>query len=211
LQVIERVVEVEPDKAAIVEQLRQQMKVEMEQQQQQLEGQALEAARQEAEARAKQQLEVSRTAAHAPLARPIKERNCLLNLLSSLTCLCKMLLQLPDEAQAVACRCIQCCACLSELCAATRHRDCPVQALMAASNASNEQRLALREDLKLQLANMRAMQEAAEKAKAEQQELLTRIAAMESKVKHGCDPSCCRATCKLKAWSMFSTHSLVLP
>ena len=58
VQVIERLVEVEPDKAAIVEQLRQQMKAEMEQHQQQLEGQALEAARQEAEARAKQQLEV---------------------------------------------------------------------------------------------------------------------------------------------------------
>lgn len=57
-QVVERVVEVEPDKAAMVEQLRQQMKQEMEQHQQQLEGQALEAARQEAEARAKQQLEV---------------------------------------------------------------------------------------------------------------------------------------------------------
>lgn len=59
MQVVERVVEVEPDKAAIVEQLRQQMKVEMEQHQQQLEGQALEAARQAAEASAKQQLEVS--------------------------------------------------------------------------------------------------------------------------------------------------------
>jgi len=58
LQVIERVVEVEPDKAALVEQLRQQMKEEMEQHQQQLDGQALEAARQEAETRAKQQLEV---------------------------------------------------------------------------------------------------------------------------------------------------------
>lgn len=58
------------------------------------------------------------------------------------------------------------------------------QALMAASNASNEQRLALREDLKRQLADMRAMQEAAERAKAEQQELLARIAAMESKVWH---------------------------
>jgi hypothetical protein len=58
MQVVERVVEVEPDKAAIVEQLRQQMKVEMEQHQQQLEGQALEAARQAAEASAKQQLEV---------------------------------------------------------------------------------------------------------------------------------------------------------
>lgn len=55
---------------------------------------------------------------------------------------------------------------------------------MAASNASNEQRLALREDLKRQLADMRAMQEAAEHAKAEQQELLARIAAMESKVRH---------------------------
>jgi hypothetical protein len=58
------------------------------------------------------------------------------------------------------------------------------QALMAASNASNEQRLALREDLKRQLADMRAMQEAAERTKAEQQELLARIAAMESKVGH---------------------------
>lgn len=58
VQIVERVVEVEADKAAIVEQLRQQMKQEMEQHQQQLEGQALEAARQEAEARAKQQLEV---------------------------------------------------------------------------------------------------------------------------------------------------------
>lgn len=59
MQVFERVVEVEADKAALVEQLRAQMKVEMEaQQQQQLEGQALEAARQEAEARARQQLEV---------------------------------------------------------------------------------------------------------------------------------------------------------
>lgn len=55
---------------------------------------------------------------------------------------------------------------------------------MAASNASNEQRLALREDLKRQLADMRAMQDAAEKTKAEQQELLARIAAMESKVSH---------------------------
>lgn len=54
---------------------------------------------------------------------------------------------------------------------------------MAASNASNEQRLALREDLKRQLADMRSMQEAAERAKAEQQELLARIAAMESKVR----------------------------
>lgn len=53
---------------------------------------------------------------------------------------------------------------------------------MAASNASNEQRLALREDLKRQLADMRTMQDAAERAKAEQQELLARIAAMESKV-----------------------------
>jgi hypothetical protein len=69
-QVVERVVEVEPDKAAIVEQLRQQMKEEMEQQQQQLEGQALEAARQEAEARAKQQLEVTcEHDAHATMAR----------------------------------------------------------------------------------------------------------------------------------------------
>jgi hypothetical protein len=58
-QVVERVVEVEPDKAALVEQLRAQMKAEMEaQQEQQLQGQALEAARQEAEARARQQLEV---------------------------------------------------------------------------------------------------------------------------------------------------------
>jgi hypothetical protein len=54
---------------------------------------------------------------------------------------------------------------------------------MATSNASNEQRLALREDLKQQLADMRAMQEAAERAKVEQQELLARIAAMESKVR----------------------------
>jgi hypothetical protein len=54
---------------------------------------------------------------------------------------------------------------------------------MAASNASNEQRLALREDLKRQLADMRAMQEEAEKTKAEQEELLARIAAMESKVR----------------------------
>lgn len=53
---------------------------------------------------------------------------------------------------------------------------------MAASNASNEQRLALREDLKRQLADMRAMQEAAEQTKAEQEDLLARIAAMESKV-----------------------------
>jgi hypothetical protein len=60
VQVVERVVEVEPDKAALVEQLRAQMKAEMEaQQEQQLQGQALEAARQEAEARARQQLEVS--------------------------------------------------------------------------------------------------------------------------------------------------------
>ena len=58
-QVVERVVEVEPDKAALVEQLRAQMKAEMQaQQEQQLQGQALEAARQEAEARARQQLEV---------------------------------------------------------------------------------------------------------------------------------------------------------
>lgn len=71
-----------------------------------------------------------------------------------------------------------------KLCVAAPLHGRPVQALMAASNASNEQRLALRDDLKRQLANMRAMQEAAEKAKAEQQELLTRIAAMESKVKH---------------------------
>ncbi len=70
-------------------------------------------------------------------------------------------------------------------CAAWCHTSCwtCVQALMAASNASNEQRLALREDLKRQLADMRAMQEAAERAKAEQQELLARIAAMESKVR----------------------------
>jgi hypothetical protein len=67
---------------------------------------------------------------------------------------------------------------------------------MAASNASNEQRLVLREDLKRQLANMRAMQEAAEKAKAEQQELLTRIAAMESKVQMIIIPS--RAALQLK-------------
>jgi hypothetical protein len=53
---------------------------------------------------------------------------------------------------------------------------------MAASNASNEQRLALREDLKRQIGDMRAMQEAAERDKAEQQELLARIAAMEGKV-----------------------------
>jgi hypothetical protein len=66
LQVVERVVEVEPDKAALVEQLRAQMKAEMEaQQEQQLQGQALEAARQEAEARARQQLEVSAEAAAA--------------------------------------------------------------------------------------------------------------------------------------------------
>jgi hypothetical protein len=56
---------------------------------------------------------------------------------------------------------------------------------MAASNASNEQRLALREDLKRQLADMRAMQEEAEKTKAEQEELLARIAAMASKVRGG--------------------------
>lgn len=55
---------------------------------------------------------------------------------------------------------------------------------MAASDASNGQRLALREDLKRQIAGMRAMQEAAEVDKREQQELLERIAAMESKV--GC-------------------------
>lgn len=59
IQVIERVVEVEPDKAALVEQLRAQIKAELEaQQQQQLGEQAMEAARQEAESRAKQQLEV---------------------------------------------------------------------------------------------------------------------------------------------------------
>ncbi|WIA28846.1 hypothetical protein OEZ86_011372 [Tetradesmus obliquus] len=116
VQVVERVVEVEPDKAALVEQLRAQMKAEMEaQQEQQLQGQALEAARQEAEARARQQLE----------------------------------------------------------------------SLMTASNATEEQRLALREALKGQIANMRALQAAAEKDKQEQQELLARIAAMEGKVLHG--------------------------
>jgi kinesin family protein 3/17 len=59
-RVVERAVEVEPDKAALVQQLREQVKQELEQQQQQLEGQALEVARQEAEARARQQLEVRR-------------------------------------------------------------------------------------------------------------------------------------------------------
>lgn len=59
-QVVERIIEVEPDKAALVEQLRAQMKAEVEaQQQQQLDEQALEEARQQAEARARQQLEVS--------------------------------------------------------------------------------------------------------------------------------------------------------
>lgn len=59
-----------------------------------------------------------------------------------------------------------------------------LQSLMAASNATEEQRKALREELKSQIASMRALEEEAEKEKAEQQELLTRIAAMESKV--GC-------------------------
>ena len=59
MQVVERVLEVEPDKAALVAQLREQVKAELEaKQQQQLVGQALETARQEAEARARQQLEV---------------------------------------------------------------------------------------------------------------------------------------------------------
>jgi hypothetical protein len=53
---------------------------------------------------------------------------------------------------------------------------------MTASNATDEQRLALREALKGQIANMRALQAAAEKDKQEQQELLARIAAMEGKV-----------------------------
>lgn len=89
LQVIERVVEVEPDKAAIVEQLRQQMKEEMEQHQQQLEGQALEAARQEAEARAKQQLEVSRTAANQGAPQPVlavETSLCVLHMSSWCSC-----------------------------------------------------------------------------------------------------------------------------
>jgi hypothetical protein len=55
---------------------------------------------------------------------------------------------------------------------------------MAASDATEEQRRALREELKGQIASMRALEEEAEKEKAEQRELLTRIAAMESKV--GC-------------------------
>jgi hypothetical protein len=56
---------------------------------------------------------------------------------------------------------------------------------MSASNATEEQRLALREALKGQIANMRALQAAAEKDKQEQQELLARIAAMEGKVGKG--------------------------
>lgn len=53
---------------------------------------------------------------------------------------------------------------------------------MASSNATEEQRRALREALKKQIADMRALEAAAEKDQAEQQELLSRIAAMESKV-----------------------------
>lgn len=53
---------------------------------------------------------------------------------------------------------------------------------MASSNATEEQRRALREALKKQIADMRALEAAAEKDKAEQQELLARIAAMEGKV-----------------------------
>eukprot|EP00878_Enallax_costatus_P003701 GHUV01003917.1.p1 GENE.GHUV01003917.1~~GHUV01003917.1.p1 ORF type:complete len:577 (+),score=222.07 GHUV01003917.1:120-1850(+) len=116
VEVVERIVEVAPDKAALVEQLRAQMKAELEaQQQHQPDQQTMEAARQEAEAKAKQQLE----------------------------------------------------------------------SLMASSNATEEQRRALREALKKQIADMRALEAAAEKDKAEQQELLARIAAMEGKVLHG--------------------------
>jgi hypothetical protein len=57
---------------------------------------------------------------------------------------------------------------------------------MTASNATEEQRLALREALKGQISNMRALQAAAEKDKQEQQELLARIAAMEGKVGIAC-------------------------
>jgi hypothetical protein len=57
---------------------------------------------------------------------------------------------------------------------------------MTASNATEEQRLALREALKGQIANMRTLQAAAEKDKQEQQELLARIAAMEGKVGRMC-------------------------
>lgn len=54
---------------------------------------------------------------------------------------------------------------------------------MAASNATEEQRLALRQALKRQIADMRALEAAAEKDKAEQQELLTMIAAIQGKVR----------------------------
>lgn len=57
-----------------------------------------------------------------------------------------------------------------------------MQSLMTASNATEEQRLALREALKGQIAHMRALQAAAERDKQEQQELLARISAMEGKV-----------------------------
>lgn len=53
---------------------------------------------------------------------------------------------------------------------------------MATSNATEEQRRALREELKRQIADMRALQAAAEVERKEQQDLLARIAAMESKV-----------------------------
>lgn len=56
-----------------------------------------------------------------------------------------------------------------------------LQALMAASNATEEQRLALREDLRHQIADMRALEAAAAVGKAEQQQLLERLAALQSK------------------------------
>jgi hypothetical protein len=169
VQVVERVVEVEPDKAAIVEQLRQQMKEEMAQHLQQLEGQALEAARQEAEARARHQLEVYQDITAADLDAAMLAQQLQLLISTGSRCLwwCKAM---PE----CTCRCMQ----LPTVCFCC----CAPQALMAASNASNEQRLALREDLKRQLVDMRAMQDAAERAKTDQQELLARIAAMESKV-----------------------------
>lgn len=54
---------------------------------------------------------------------------------------------------------------------------------MALSDATEEQRRALRDALKKQIADMRALEASAEKGKAEQQDLLARIAAMESKVR----------------------------
>lgn len=173
LQVVERVVEVEPDKAALVEQLRAQMKAEMEaQQEQQLQGQALEAARQEAEARARQQLEVG-SASWVMCVGSFDRLH-----LSACTASMQMYENqaeheryTPPAAHGLS----------------VHYPDvvvlpCCLQSLMTASNATEEQRLALREALKGQIANMRALQAAAEKDKQEQQELLARIAAMEGKV-----------------------------